>query len=332
MAITMSGYRKALHAQLWRFVRNNGLEPRLDSTHGGVTGPPVLSSEAADANILLAGGEDEATRRRVLAQIAVKDRHRWFRSMASSQALAQSVFGNLIARGKLACLAALRDGEGRPLFFSDVAEVSDAGLEHSVGNKLGEARSTSVDLWLGGSQRVAVECKLAETKVGPCSRPSLKAEEMKYCDGNLLVRPGRSHACSLVEYGDAHYWTYLPELLGWAESGEARPCPLASAFQLVRNLLAACVYDGSLDPGGGHSLLVVDARNPAFKWSDGHAIGRGSAAFDFVRAALGERASLLRLCSWQQIAGALAQDDEFAWLVAGLRAKYGIEAGSRPLR
>ena len=95
-------------------------------------------------------------------------------------------------------------------------------------------------------------------------------------------------------------------------------------MQLVRGILAACVSDGRLDCSRGHAVLIVDARNPAFGWSRWRPTGAGSRAFAAVRDALGQRGDLLRLGTWQQIAGALATDGQLGWLVDGLRRKYGI--------
>ena len=83
------------------------------------------------------------------ATLPRKERHRYFGSLRSSQALAQSVFGNLIAAGKVALLEGLETDEGLPAFFDGVGEAR-LQLEYAV-DHLGEPRSTSIDLWVEGS-------------------------------------------------------------------------------------------------------------------------------------------------------------------------------------
>ena len=67
-----------------------------------------------------------ADRERLLSEIPVSERHRWFRSMTSSQAIALSVFGNLKLNGRLSLLNELLDEQGRPIFVPGY-EVSVPG-------------------------------------------------------------------------------------------------------------------------------------------------------------------------------------------------------------
>ena len=100
----------------------------------------------------------------------MKNRHRWFRSFASSQALAQSVFGGLAAADRLDVLARVPAECGRPAFV----KADRSRLEVEV-TSLGEPRPTSLDVLLEhGDYRVAVECKFTEALFGACSRPEAK--------------------------------------------------------------------------------------------------------------------------------------------------------------
>ena len=78
--------------------------------------------------------------------------------------------------------------------------------------------------------------------------------------------------------------------------------------------------EGHLDRTRGHALVLYDERNPAFR-PGGKANDQWRAATSALR-----DPSLLRLCSWQRLAGHLSRDSELAWLVAGLRDKYGFVA------
>jgi hypothetical protein len=322
---TASAFRGDLRARQWRYVAGRIDSARLDSAYRGPDAPPVFAADAAADNVLFAEGDPPEVKEAVLRLMPTQ--HRWFRSMSSSQALALSVFGNLLVRGKLGRLSGLTGDDGRPLFGNPGDSHAEVRLEHDIGRRLGERRATSIDLWIGGARSVAVECKLTEVEVGACSRPRLTRAAVKYCDGSLRRRPEWRHACSLTEHGDADYWRWLPALCGWDEGEERDVCPLHAPYQLVRNLLAVCARsDGSIDENAGHVVLVVHADNPSFRGGVDDSDGRGARAFYHLRAALGPRRHLLQLCTWQRIAAALAEDDEFGWLVDGLREKYGIEA------
>lgn len=312
-------YQRALCGRLWswadRFHR--------DELDGGSRDgrPPVLRSDAASRAVLLPS--DRGRAERILASIPKRERHRWFRSLKSSQALAQSVFGAVAAFGRLDLLDSVAAECGRPAFLENARHASLV-LEHRV-ETLGEPRPTSVDVFLkGSSPRIAVECKFAEREYGTCSRPRLKPGERtypeQYCDGNYRVQRQRSDRCSLTEIG-VRYWTYLPTLFEWEADGDLVPCPLYSVYQLARNALAATVTATGFDPHSGHVLTVYDARNPEFA-SGGTAREQYDAAIDACRVP-----GLFRRVSWQRIADALADAPELAYLVAGLRFKYGFGAG-----
>jgi hypothetical protein len=241
--------------------------------------------------------------------------------MSSSQALAQSVFGNLAVCGLLDRLADLRADEGGLLFGTAQLTSGNFSMEHKV-NHLGEPRPTSLDGYFCGPYRVAIECKLMETGVGTCSRPQLTPKASKYvsdyCNGTYKIQQGRSERCSLSQVG-VLYWNYLPELFGWQSNSDLDPCPLNLNCQLVRNIRAVGTdLAGMPSATSGHAVLIYDTRNPAFRTG-----GVGLAAYDARRAALHNK-DMLRRCSWQALVAHLRAQGVLSELMAQLEAKYGL--------
>jgi hypothetical protein len=243
--------------------------------------------------------------------------------MASSQALTQSVFGNLIVYEKLHCLRSLTGDDGEPLFVRDASHSRQCQLEFEV-DYLGEKSRgrTSIDVLFNGSYRIAVECKLSETEVGSCSRARLRPDEpsfaAQFCDGRYAVQRGRGSRCSLTEI-EVKYWSYIPLILNWSAEIDHAPCPLNSTYQLVRNLLAVCVdRTGSVSLDSGHVVLLYDERNLAFQRKGG-----GITAWEKVRAAL-KKPTLMQNCTWQAVVGCLRKEESLNWLTHGLAEKYGF--------
>jgi hypothetical protein len=181
-----------------------------------------------------------------------------------------------------------------------------------------------VDALFHGPRRIAVEVKLTEADFSRCSRPGLTAKKPNFlrdhCDGSYTCQRGRAHRCSLAERG-IRYWDFVPRLLNWDVEQDMRPCPLAASYQLVRNVLAACVNSsGSLDTESGHALVIYDARNPAFQPG-----GTADSQWLATLAAL-QQPSVLRRVSWQAVVGHLSQNADLQWLTRGLRDKYGLGA------
>lgn len=318
----MSDYVKDLVNGFWKYKKDNFTDDSIfDPPHiHSPDSPPVFRPYAASNNVLLKQGLSDKIKQEVLNQIPTNQRHKWFRSMRSSQALVQSVFGNLKVFKRLDCLAELNGDNGKPLFIEE-SNFQKTCLEFVV-DYLGEPQPTSVDIFFDGNYRVAVECKLAELEVGTCSMPKLKPYasnyNQDYCDGRYAVQCGRIERCSLSSRG-VKYWQYIPQLFNWSEDIDYDPCPLYGTYQLVRNILAACVReDGKLYPEKGHAVLLYDARNPAFQPD-----GKGMAAWENVRAAL-KYPSLLQACTWQRVIDAMRSDSELEWLVDLLNKKYGL--------
>lgn len=319
----MSSYRRDLIARFWEYQEAQFPDWARDFDRPMMPDgrPPVFLKDVAAHNVLGEPNIPETKRKQLLAIIAVSERHRWFRSMTSSQALAQSILGNLKVHDRLRYLSELADDFGYPLLGdADVCPESFT-MEFRV-KYLGEPRSTSVDGLFAGDYRVAMECKFAESEVGTCSRPRLddgdSNYETDYCDGTLTRQRGRGERCSLTEIG-VLYWKYVPALFNWQNDTDLSPCPLRRNYQLVRNILAACVRpDGTLSPDNGHAVLIYDERNPAF-----HRGGEGFDAFEETRKAL-KNSGLLRRCSWQRIINHIRGKADLAWLTQQLESKYGL--------
>lgn len=282
-------------------------------------GPVVFRREHRDCNLLVPPFASPEQCSEVVAAIPARHRHLHFGSMQSSQALAQSVFGIVAAFDRLPLLAKVQAECGRPAFGRDlVGEV--VRLEHQV-QSLGEPRPTSIDVWLPGV-RVAIECKLAEAEFGTCSRPRLiLGEDSKptaACDGNYTFQAGRRSRCALTEVG-VRYWDNLGALFGWDANTDHVPCPLAPTYQLVRNILAACVTGCETpDFSSAHALVLYDSRNPAMAPG-----GRGDDQWKSATEAL-KRPALLRRLSWQNFAAQWPPDPVFDWLRVALTEKYGL--------
>ena len=148
-----------------------------------------------------------------------------------------------------------------------------------------------------------------------CSRPRLPADHPEHCAKEYCEQGGWRDRCVLSNKGIA-YWKYVPKLLKKDALDGAVRCPLWSPYQLVRNILAACVENGTVDVARGHALVVYDARNPVFQ---PHAGG----TFEKLREEVIEP-SVLRRCSWQSIIAAMADYKDLKWLVQGLEEKYGM--------
>ncbi|PJK28325.1 PGN_0703 family putative restriction endonuclease [Minwuia thermotolerans] len=319
---TMAAYERALLERLWAYADGH-LAGHLDG--GRREGrPPVLAKGREALNVVVPDvSEAEAVR----ALMPGKERHLHYGSMKSSQALAQSIFGLLLIRGRLDLLAGLEAECGRPAFFADASGWTGR-LEHEV-ESLEERRKTSVDVWLKGPEgaRVAVECKFAENEFGRCSRPRLRPGDSGYpeqlCDGSYSVQRGRTTRCSLSEIG-IRYWDYLPALFDWPADVDHALCPFGETYQIGRNALAATVGDDeSVDPGRGHVLIVYDARNPAFA-DNGRSDRQWRMALDACRVP-----GLLRRVTWQRILGVLAADASMTRLLVALEAKYGLFPDTR---
>jgi hypothetical protein len=314
-------YRARLLRTMHAFARGRQFsDDMFDSDLTDPQRPPVFRPSHRDQNLILPADNNQLADF-VRASLPAGARHRWFGSMMSSQALAQSVFGALLGSNRLDLLSRVR-AEGGELAFEGLTQPDEAKLEKEV-DWLGEmeGRGTSVDVFFESpGYRIAVECKLSEREFGACSRPGLDEDNPDLCDGSYTVQLERRGRCSLTER-DIAYWSYIPAVLGWRDDEDHIPCPARYTYQLVRNLLAALVHEGQVRLDRGHVVVVYDARNPSFYPS-----GPARTVFEQVAEALGDQANRLRLVSWQSIISVIAGAEELTYLGSGLQAKYGLTA------
>ncbi len=323
VGILMPDYKEELneHYSNYRRIRFPNSNDVFDLKYENDRNPPVFLSEEAWRNIIIDPDANQQAIDELIALLPEGERHRWYRSMNSSQALAHSIFGNLLIHGHMNCLLELKDENGLNLFGEDMITADNFKMEHKV-SYLGEPRPTTLDGFISGPHKIAIECKFTEQEVGMCSRPGLRPivsnYEKDHCDRTYSVQRGRKERCSLTEIG-VQYWKYVPLLFNWDNDEDIDPCPLYMNYQLVRNVLAAGVRpNGTASPDYGHVVLVYDERNPAFLEE-----GNVDLAYRMVQSGLKEP-SMLRKCSWQQITQHLREQSILPWLTKDLELKYGL--------
>ena len=319
----MTDYKSDLSKRFWEYQRakltaSPGYFDRPQADDGR---PPVLIPSEASRNVINKPDATQEETDRLLALVPEADRHKWFRSFSSSQALAQSVLGNLAVHGLLHCLAELHTDEGEPILGNSDLLAEHFTMEYKL-DYLGEPRPTSLDAYISGGYRVAIECKFTEGEFGPCSRPRMNPKDpnfaAEHCSGDYSRQLGRKDRCALTGIG-VLYWRYVPQLFAWGGESDLSPCPLNRNYQAVRNVLAVEVRpDKTVSTHDGHALLIYDERNPAFQEG-----GAALAAYAETRAALREPA-MLRRCSWQRIVSHVRQTGVMPWLVDELALKYGM--------
>ena len=319
----MTDYKADLHQRYWKYQETQFANEQtlFDSQHVKPASPPVFIRSKARKNVIINPSASEQEKKKLFDLIPEGEFHKWYGSMNSSQALAQSVLGNLFVHNSLHCLSELKDDDGVDLFGKVQISSDNFEMEHNI-DYLGEPRHTSLDGYISGDYRIAIECKFTEPEVGTCSRPRLESTasnyECEHCNGTYSIQRARKERCSLTEIG-VLYWRYVPSLFKWKNDNDLIPCPLNKNYQLVRNILAAGVKpDGTVSVNDGHVVLIYDERNPAFQNN-----GYGLIAFMEVQEALQEP-TMLRKCSWQRIVQRIREKDILSWLTENLTLKYGL--------
>ncbi|OQA64722.1 MAG: hypothetical protein BWY38_02973 [Ignavibacteria bacterium ADurb.Bin266] len=316
-------YKEEIINRFWDYQRGKYSQYDLyfEPTKNKKSRPPVFYPETEWLNLIINPAANKQEILSLLALIPKHERHRWYRSCSSSQVLAQSILGNLKIYQKLDCLNQINDDEyNEPLLNNINPPSANFSLEYKV-NYLKEPRQTSIDAFLDADYKIAIECKLMEEDVGNCSRPKLTKKDSNfisdYCNGSYTHQNSRKERCSLTEIGVA-YWKYIPDLFKWRNDVDYEICPLNSTYQLVRNILSACVKNNQVSENNGHALLIYDERNSSFKHK-----GKGDTAYTLTKNSL-KNQKLLRKCSWQKIINHLRSNNELDWLTDEVKIKYGM--------
>ena len=316
-------YKEEIINRFWDYQRAKYPQYDLyfEPSKNKINRPPVFYPQSEWLNPIINPKADKQEILSLLALIPKYERHRWYRSFTSSQVLAQSILGNLNIYQKLDCLNQIKDDEyNEPLLNNINASSANFSLEYKV-NYLKEPRQTSIDAFLHNDYKIAIECKFTEEDVGNCSRPKLTKKDSNfisdYCNGSYTHQNNRKERCSLTEIG-VSYWNYIPHLLKWQKDIDHIICPLSSTYQLVRNILSACIKNGDISENYGHALLIYDERNPSFKNQ-----GKGDIAYTLTKNSLINK-KLLRKCSWQKIINYLRSNNELDWLTDEIKLKYGM--------
>lgn len=319
----MCQYSDSLNQRYWAYQEAcfPDWDRFLDRPNAHDGRPPVFLPREAWRNVIVDPNASPQDAARLLSLVPEGERHKWFRSMNSSQAMAQTVLGNLSIHGLLGVLTELTADEGSHLVGEAQPSAETFAMEFKI-DYLREPRPTCLDGYLSGQYHVALECKFTEQEVGSCSRPRLSPVDSnyaaEYCDGTYTRQRARAERCSLTETG-VSYWRHVPRLFHWPSDGDFVPCPLNKNYQLVRNVLAVGVRpDGTVSLDGGHAVLLYDARNPAFREG-----GSAHSAYTETQKALIEP-TMLRKCSWQRIIGHIRDRRLLPWLADQLSLKYGL--------
>lgn len=283
--------------------------------------PPVFLTSQATQNIIFNPDASQKQKDQLIALVPLSERHKWFRSMNSSQALAQSVFGNLAIYDQLLVLTNVIDDDGKEIFRKAQLSVENFKMEYKI-EYLHEPRPTSLDAYISGDFRIAIECKFTEPEIGTCSRPRIHPHASNYendfCDGSYSFQRTRQERCTLTEIG-VLYWKFIPGLFKWINDIDYKNCPMNKNYQLVRNVLAASVKpDGSLSRHDNYAILIYDERNPSFQVG-----GQGWQTYEDTRNALIDP-DMLHKCSWQNILKVMREEHCLPWLTEQLALKYGL--------
>ena len=312
-AKTSIEYETQLQTSWWRYAKT--LPATALDGNGKPKRPPVVAIENPSANLMLP--RDRKIASAIEAEIVETDRHRYFRSFRSSQALAQSVFGAFKAAGRLDLLSQVPSECGRRAFGTTMPETR-LSMETNI-RTLNEPRPTQLDVCLETEgYRVAVECKFCEPEFGTCSRVRSEKFKTPICDGTYACQQGRQTRCALSEIG-IFYWDFIPQLFYWDSGRDCSPCPVLPTYQIVRNVLAATVdSDGHVNPSNGHAVFVYDSRNPAYQMN-------GLADAQFRQATSACRVpGLIRRVTWQEIVRVCVSSPDLVWLMRAIEAKHGM--------
>lgn len=242
------------------------------------------------------------------------NRHQWFRSMMSSQALAASVLGTIANRGGVPMLSGLLCDDGLPL-FEEKRDLRLMSLEYVPKWLEMGGSKTQIDAYLEFvGWRVAIECKFTESDIGHCEMSDRGERKEAYRD-----LPGYDF-CYRVAYNGAAYWRYWPYISNLAVPEECSDtCPMLGTYQLARNVMCAGIdQDSGGFDGMGKALLLYDGRNPEFQGK-----GKAVSSYESLKKAL-IKPEMLRSATWQSLIGLLGKSGGYEDLLEYLGLKYGL--------
>jgi hypothetical protein len=239
--------------------------------------------------------------------------HRYHLSGGSSQVLAVALLGSAIeADPSLTWLCEALCLENRALAQPTVQ------FEHALSrDTLGESpRVTNVDLLVESQDTlICVEAKLWEAGFGTCRCGD--KEDADALEGLSEVVPTPAQecaACSQRILDRRLYWSAAEDVLGLPKRRDGTICPIASAYQPVRNVAAARALAKSRV---AVFALMFDDRNPHFVKCD--AWPGWPAVLEY---ALQPEADVtFRSCSWQKLLGSGAVPAD---VVAWAAEKHGL--------
>lgn len=231
--------------------------------------------------------------------------HRHHLSGGSSQVLAVALLGSAIeADPSLEGLCAELGLESGTLAHPTIR------FEHPLRREtLGESpRVTSIDVLVESHDAlICIEAKLWEAGFGTC-RCGQGGEADALGESEAVPTPAQERsACSKRIIDRRQYWSAAEEVLGLPKRRDGGTCPIASAYQPVRNIAAARAL------ASGRSAvfaLMFDERNPYFAKCD--AWPGWPTVLEY--AAQPDADVTFRSCSWQKLlASGAVPDDVVGW-------------------
>ena len=142
-----TNYRADLSRRYWQYIQTHfpDVERFCEHPQGLYGRPPVFLPSESWRNVIINPIANQLEIDELLSLVPDGEKHKWFRSMNSSQALALSIFGNLKIHDSLHYLSELKDDDGLDLFGKTKLSSNNFALEHRV-NYLGEPRPTTIDI------------------------------------------------------------------------------------------------------------------------------------------------------------------------------------------
>jgi len=129
----MKDYKTDLNQRQWEYQKSPQFS-LFERPYAQDGRPPVFVRNESWRNVIINPMASQQEIDRLLALVPEGEKHKWFGSMNSSQALAQSVLGNLFIHDSLHYLSELKDDEGMDLFGK--AQISSDNFEMEKKNRL----------------------------------------------------------------------------------------------------------------------------------------------------------------------------------------------------